>query len=103
MQGRGQIGGSGPHGNGPVQQGPLAGIRVLEFSQIAAVAINHNNPCGVALSKKSLADAFRKAKACDPVSIFGGVIAFNRPVDEETAKELKEIFLGETAAQHPFA
>ena len=66
---------------------------VLEFSDIAAVAIKHNNPCGVALSKKSQADAFRKAKACDPVSIFGGVIAFNRPVDEETAKELKEIFL----------
>jgi phosphoribosylaminoimidazolecarboxamide formyltransferase / IMP cyclohydrolase len=66
---------------------------VLEFSDIATVAIKHNNPCGVALSKTSLADSFRKAKACDPVSIFGGVIAFNRPVDEETAKELKEIFL----------
>ena len=66
---------------------------VLEFSEIAAVAIKHNNPCGVALSKKSLAEAFRKAKACDPVSIFGGVIAFNRPVDEETAKDLKDIFL----------
>jgi phosphoribosylaminoimidazolecarboxamide formyltransferase/IMP cyclohydrolase len=66
---------------------------VLEFSDIAAVVIKHNNPCGVALSKKSLADAFRKAKACDPVSIFGGVIAFNREVDEETATELKEIFL----------
>lgn len=66
---------------------------VLEFSDIATVAIKHNNPCGVALSKKSLADSFRKAKACDPVSIFGGVLAFNRPVDEETAKELKDIFL----------
>jgi phosphoribosylaminoimidazolecarboxamide formyltransferase/IMP cyclohydrolase len=66
---------------------------VLEFSDITAVAIKHNNPCGVALSKESLADAFRKTKACDPVSIFGGVIAFNRPVEEETAKELKEIFL----------
>ena len=66
---------------------------VLEFDEIATVAIKHNNPCGVALSKKSLADSFRKAKACDPVSIFGGVIAFNRPVDEETANELKDIFL----------
>jgi phosphoribosylaminoimidazolecarboxamide formyltransferase/IMP cyclohydrolase len=66
---------------------------VLEFSDIATVAIKHNNPCGVALSNISLADSFRKAKACDPVSIFGGVIAFNRPVDEETAKELKDIFL----------
>lgn len=66
---------------------------VLEFSDIATVAIKHNNPCGVALSTKSLGDSFRKAKACDPVSIFGGVIAFNRPVDEATAKELKDIFL----------
>ena len=66
---------------------------VLEFSDIATVAIKHNNPCGVALSKHSLADSFRKAKASDPVSIFGGVIAFNRPVDEETARELKDIFL----------
>ena len=66
---------------------------VLEFSDIATVAIKHNNPCGVALSKTSLVDSFRKAKASDPVSIFGGVLAFNRPVDEETAKELKEIFL----------
>src|SRR5258706_16090334 len=66
---------------------------VLEFSDIATVAIKHNNPCGVALSNKSLADSFRKAKACDPASIFGGGIAFNRPADEEPAKELKDIFL----------
>jgi len=66
---------------------------VLEFTETAAVAIKHTNPCGVAVSGLSLADAFRKARASDPVSIFGGVIAFNRPVDEETAKELKEIFL----------
>lgn len=66
---------------------------VLEFSQTAAVIIKHNNPCGVAISRNSLADAFRKARASDPVSIFGGVIAFNRPVDEETAAELKDIFL----------
>ena len=66
---------------------------VLEFSETAAVAIKHNNPCGIGLSRKSLAEAFRKAKASDPISIFGGVIALNRPVDEETANELKEIFL----------
>jgi phosphoribosylaminoimidazolecarboxamide formyltransferase/IMP cyclohydrolase len=66
---------------------------VVEFSETAAAVIKHTNPCGAALSKKSLADAFRKARASDPVSIFGGVIGFNRPVDEETANELKEIFL----------
>ncbi|NIO12228.1 MAG: bifunctional phosphoribosylaminoimidazolecarboxamide formyltransferase/IMP cyclohydrolase, partial [Deltaproteobacteria bacterium] len=65
----------------------------LEFTETAAVAIKHTNPCGAAVSKVSLADAFRKARASDPVSIFGGVIALNRPVDEETANELKEIFL----------
>ena len=66
---------------------------VLDFSETAAVAIKHTNPCGLATSDVSLADAFRKAKAGDPVSIFGGVIALNRPVDAETANELKQIFL----------
>jgi phosphoribosylaminoimidazolecarboxamide formyltransferase/IMP cyclohydrolase len=71
-----------------------AALRViLEFKDTATVAIKHNNPCGVATSKGSLADSFRKAKASDPVSIFGGVIAVNRPVDEETALEMKDIFL----------
>jgi phosphoribosylaminoimidazolecarboxamide formyltransferase/IMP cyclohydrolase len=66
---------------------------VLDFSETTAVAIKHTNPCGLATSDVSLADAFRKAKAGDPVSIFGGVIALNRPVDAETAEELKQIFL----------
>ncbi len=65
----------------------------LDFTETVAVAIKHTNPCGVAVSKVSIADAFRKARASDPVSIFGGVIALNRTVDEETALELKEIFL----------
>jgi phosphoribosylaminoimidazolecarboxamide formyltransferase/IMP cyclohydrolase len=42
-----------------------------EFHEITAVAIKHTNPCGVATSTTSLAEAFRKARACDPVSIFG--------------------------------
>jgi phosphoribosylaminoimidazolecarboxamide formyltransferase/IMP cyclohydrolase len=66
---------------------------VREFEETAAVVIKHTNPCGVATSRTSLADAFRKARACDPVSIFGGIVAFNRAVDEETARELTEIFL----------
>ncbi len=65
----------------------------LDFTETTAVAIKHTNPCGLATSEISLADAFRKAKAGDPVSIFGGVIALNRPVDAETAEELKQIFL----------
>jgi phosphoribosylaminoimidazolecarboxamide formyltransferase/IMP cyclohydrolase len=66
---------------------------VQAFDDITAVAIKHTNPCGVATSTVSLADAFRKARACDPVSIFGGIVGCNRPVDGETAKELVEVFL----------
>lgn len=66
---------------------------VKEFEEPATVIIKHNNPCGVAISDKGLADAYRKAKDCDPVSAFGGVVGFNRIVDEETAKEMAQIFL----------
>jgi phosphoribosylaminoimidazolecarboxamide formyltransferase/IMP cyclohydrolase len=60
--------------------------------EIAAVAIKHTNPCGVAISTISAADAFRKAWACDPVSIFGGIVGFNREVDEETAEEILRLY-----------
>jgi len=66
---------------------------VKEFKEPAVVIIKHNNPCGVAISNTALADAYRKAKECDPVSAFGGVVGFNRAVDEETAKEMAQIFL----------
>ena len=66
---------------------------VKEFDGIAAVIIKHNNPCGAAVSSVGLADAYRKARDCDPVSAFGGVVGFNRIVDEETAKEMAQIFL----------
>ena len=67
---------------------------VAEFDpQIApAIAIiKHANPCGVATGT-SLADAYRKAFACDTVSAFGGIIAANRPLDGETAEEIARIF-----------
>src|SRR5215208_2025267 len=63
-----------------------------EFDEIAAVAIKHTNPCGAATSTSSLADAFRKCWACDPVSIFGGIVGVNREVDEETANEILELY-----------
>jgi phosphoribosylaminoimidazolecarboxamide formyltransferase/IMP cyclohydrolase len=63
-----------------------------EFGGTAAVIVKHNNPCGVAVAD-SLVDAYRKARDCDPVSAFGGVIAFNRMVDFETAKELTATFV----------
>jgi phosphoribosylaminoimidazolecarboxamide formyltransferase / IMP cyclohydrolase len=65
---------------------------VKEFTEPAAVAVKHMNPCGVGTGTTSL-DAFNKAFAADPVSIFGGIIAFNREVDAETASKLHEIFL----------
>jgi phosphoribosylaminoimidazolecarboxamide formyltransferase / IMP cyclohydrolase len=65
---------------------------VKEFDEPAAVAIKHMNPCGVGTGE-NVFDAFSKAFAADPVSIFGGIIAFNREVDAETAHKLHEIFL----------
>lgn len=63
-----------------------------EFDEIAAVAIKHTNPCGVATSATSLAEAFCKARACDPVSIFGGIVGLNREVDADTAQEILELY-----------
>ncbi len=63
-----------------------------EFDEITAVAIKHTNPCGVATSADSLADAFRKARACDPVSIFGGIVGLNRAVDAATAQEILNLY-----------
>ncbi|GAA1241605.1 MULTISPECIES: bifunctional phosphoribosylaminoimidazolecarboxamide formyltransferase/IMP cyclohydrolase [Streptomyces] len=53
--------------------------------------IKHANPCGVAVAS-SVAEAHRKAHACDPVSAYGGVIAVNRPVTKEMAEQVAEIF-----------
>ncbi len=60
---------------------------VMEFEEPVCVAIKHTNPCGVAVADSALA-AFGKARACDPVSIFGGIVGFNREVDEETAQAM---------------
>jgi phosphoribosylaminoimidazolecarboxamide formyltransferase/IMP cyclohydrolase len=56
------------------------------------VIVKHNNPCGVAVADAPV-DALRMARECDPVSAFGGVIAFNRIVDYETARELASTFV----------
>ena len=63
-----------------------------EYSGTAAVIVKHNNPCGVAIARTQV-EAYRKARDCDPVSAFGGVIAFNRMVDIETARELTSTFV----------
>jgi phosphoribosylaminoimidazolecarboxamide formyltransferase/IMP cyclohydrolase len=63
-----------------------------EFARPAAVIIKHNNPCGAA-EQKTLLDAYLKAYASDPVSAFGGVLAFNRVVDAATAEEVAKLFV----------
>ncbi|MDA0835900.1 MAG: bifunctional phosphoribosylaminoimidazolecarboxamide formyltransferase/IMP cyclohydrolase [Planctomycetota bacterium] len=60
---------------------------VREFSAPAVTVIKHNNPCGCAIAE-TLAEALEKAHAGDPVSAFGSVIGFNRPVDAATAEGL---------------
>jgi len=63
-----------------------------EFKNPAAVIIKHNNPCGTA-EQSTLRDAYLKALASDPVSAFGGVLAFNRAVDAATAEEVAKLFV----------
>ncbi len=63
-----------------------------EFKSPAAVIIKHNNPCGTA-EQATLVDAYLKALACDPVSAFGGVLAFNSTVDAATAQEVAKLFV----------
>jgi phosphoribosylaminoimidazolecarboxamide formyltransferase/IMP cyclohydrolase len=63
-----------------------------EFLRPAAVIIKHNNPCGAA-ERETLLDAYLKALASDPVSAFGGVLAFNRVVDASTAEEVAKLFV----------
>lgn len=65
---------------------------VKEFKEPAAVAVKHMNPCGVGTGESAFS-AFTRAFAADPVSIFGGIVAFNREVDKVTAEKLHEIFL----------
>ncbi len=65
---------------------------VSEFTEPTVVAVKHMNPCGVG-SGETLAEAYQKAYDADPISIFGGIIACNRPVDEQTAAKMKSIFL----------
>jgi phosphoribosylaminoimidazolecarboxamide formyltransferase/IMP cyclohydrolase len=68
-----------------------------EFSGPAIAIIKHTNPCGCA-EQDSLAEAWRKALECDPISAFGGVVGINREVDEETAREIAKLFVEAIAA-----
>jgi len=63
-----------------------------EFEEPVCAIIKHTNPCGTATGN-SLAEAYKKALECDPVSAFGGVIAVNRPLDAAAAEEMVKLFL----------
>ena len=62
---------------------------VNDFPEPACVIVKHTNPCGAAV-REDLREAYRLAVAADPVSAFGGIVAFNRPLDEALARELRE-------------
>lgn len=70
---------------------------IEEFDEPAVAIIKHTNPCGCA-EQSSLAEAYRLALACDPVSAFGSVISVNREVDRETAEEMAQLFVEAIAA-----
>lgn len=69
-----------------------------EFDEeIACCALKHNTPCGVAIGE-TVFDSYKKAYECDPISIFGGIVAINKKVDKKTAEEMVKIFLEVVAA-----
>ena len=64
-----------------------------DFSLPTAVIMKHANPCGAATSADNLLSAYKKALETDPVSAFGGIVAFNKILDRETAEEVAKLFL----------
>ena len=68
-----------------------------EFEEPVCAIIKHTNPAGTATGK-TLAEAYKKALECDPVSAFGGVIGVNRPIDAQAAEEMAKLFLEVIAA-----
>jgi len=68
-----------------------------EFDEPVVAIIKHTNPCGTATGE-TLAEAYKRALECDPVSAFGGVIGVNRPIDAEAAEEMHKLFLEVIAA-----
>ncbi len=68
-----------------------------EFDAPASAIIKHTNPCGCA-EGATLAESYRRAFEADPISAFGGVLAFNRKLDGETAAEIAKTFIEAIAA-----
>ncbi len=75
-----------------VADGDAALSAVADFGDdVAAVVVKHANPCGIAIAG-DLAEAYERARLCDPVSAFGGVVALSRPLDKATAEKIAAIF-----------
>ncbi|MDR0639034.1 MAG: bifunctional phosphoribosylaminoimidazolecarboxamide formyltransferase/IMP cyclohydrolase [Spirochaetaceae bacterium] len=70
----------------------FSGDPVWKDAPVAAVAVKHISPCGIALGKTPL-EAYMKARACDPVSLFGGIVAVNAEIDADCARKMAETFL----------
>ena len=79
-----------PMGEGEVQR--LVPLAASTADKICCVAVKHSTPCGIALGD-TLIEAYEKTFACDPVSIYGGIVACNSKIDEKTASRLGELFL----------
>ena len=80
--------GENPHQRAALYlESPLPSACVKLFDEPACVIVKHANPCGVAVSS-TLLDAYERAYQTDPISAFGGIIAFNRSLDAETARTL---------------
>ena len=63
---------------------------VCDFPEPTCVIVKHTNPCGAATRGGDLREAYRLAVRADPISAFGGIVAFNRPLDEDLAREIRE-------------
>ena len=61
-----------------------------QFNKPSCVILKHGNPCGMSLNNKCF--AYKNALLCDPISAFGGVIAFNQSLSKSTAKEVLKLF-----------
>ncbi len=70
---------------------PMNSSRSSATGQAACAIIKHANPCGVAIGS-TMAEAYKKALACDPVSAYGGILAFNKKLDGATAEEISKLF-----------
>jgi phosphoribosylaminoimidazolecarboxamide formyltransferase/IMP cyclohydrolase len=83
----------------PMGEADVASIlgKKSDVKKAACVAVKHNTPCGASLGN-TLLEAYEKCYACDPVSIFGGIITCNVKVDEASAKKMSEIFFEIVAA-----